>query len=510
MIAGLFSDLDTAASGDVFYEEKPDKVIIQFNNVARYDGDGFVTFQIVLQRDGSALVYYKELIGNGYRGTVGLQASTQIGMTVSHNAPYLKNNFAIRLDQLTQWLTVPPQTATLAPGASFTINALLDARFLQKGNYEAKIHIASAAAPDLGVDIPVSLRINNGPQVTITAPQSGARYIEGDQITFAADAQDLDEIAKVEFFDGTTKIGEVTTSPFQLPAVVLAPGSHTITAHATDALGMVGVSDPIYLDVQADADHDGLPDWWENDFFGNLDQGPGDDPDGDGSTNMEEFLNGDWPTYFDDWDEDGLGDGQEIHQYHTDPRVADTDGDGMPDGYEVAHGLNPLQDDRSGDPDGDGLTNGEEYGFGTDPRKFSTVDDGISDGWKVSYGFDPLDPALANQTLPAIGKTVREAFELGLDPRNWDSNDDGIADRISPSLGINPLNLDHDGDGILNADELAAGTNPFKADTDGDGVADGADAFPLDPSRSQLPTDPSDTTAPGITLFEPVGATPVP
>jgi hypothetical protein len=116
---------------------------------------------------------------------------------------------------------------------------------------------------------------------------------------------------------------------------------------------------------------------------------------------------------------------------------------------------------------------------------------------------------LADQVL-GIGKTVREAYTLGIDPRNWDANGDGVPDSISLFLGIDPLNLDQDGDGIPNAVELAMGTNPFKADTDGDGVPDGVDAFPLDPTRWELPAVTGDNTPPGITLFEPTGATPVP
>jgi hypothetical protein len=108
------------------------------------------------------------------------------------------------------------------------------------------------------------------------------------------------------------------------------------------------------------------------------------------------------------------------------------------------------------------------------------------------------------------GLTNAEEQVLGTDPHNWDSNGDGISDGISQSLGINPANLDNDGDGISNADELILGTNPFSADTDGDGVPDGLDAFPLDPTRWQLPSTPGDVTPPGITLFEPAGATPIP
>jgi hypothetical protein len=48
-----------------------------------------------------------------------------------------------------------------------------------------------------------------------------------------------------------------------------------------------------------DSDNDGLPDVWELHFFGNLDQGPGDDPDGDDWTNLEELYLGTDPTQAD-------------------------------------------------------------------------------------------------------------------------------------------------------------------------------------------------------------------
>src|SRR6185436_5815896 len=92
----------------------------------------------------------------------------------------------------------------------------------------------------------------------------------------------------------------------------------------------------------------------------------------------------------------------------------------------------------------------------------------------------------------------------GSNPTDADSNDDGVADGTAHALGLSLMSSDTDSDGLSNAGELAAGTDPIKADTDADGVLDGADAFPLDPSRSAPPPpDAGDHTPPTITLERP-------
>jgi hypothetical protein len=48
--------------------------------------------------------------------------------------------------------------------------------------------------------------------------------------------------------------------------------------------------------VTADTDEDGLSDAWEQHYFHNLDEGPLDDPDGDGIVNFRELLYGTDPT----------------------------------------------------------------------------------------------------------------------------------------------------------------------------------------------------------------------
>lgn len=116
-----------------------------------------------------------------------------------------------------------------------------------------------------------------------------------------------------------------------------------------------------------DADHDGIPEYWEQDN-GMSDSDPSDatlDFDRDGLNNLQEYLAG------------------------TQPRVADTDGDGLSDGEEVTLGTNPV----NADTDGDGLSDSREIRqTHTDPKLADTDGDGASDADEIRVGTNPLDP----------------------------------------------------------------------------------------------------------------------
>jgi len=83
------------------------------------------------------------------------------------------------------------------------------------------------------------------------------------------------------------------------------------------------------------------------------------DSDGDGvPDNLDAFPLDPAETL--DTDGDGVGNNADL----------DDDNDGMPDEWELAYGLNPLQDDASGDLDGDGISNIDEYNLGTAPNHY--------------------------------------------------------------------------------------------------------------------------------------------
>jgi len=85
------------------------------------------------------------------------------------------------------------------------------------------------------------LAATSGPSVTITSPTAGASYYNGNKVLLSAEAGSGSGtgITAVQFFDGTTSLGTVTTAPYDLVTTAMGAGSHVITATATDGITTV-------------------------------------------------------------------------------------------------------------------------------------------------------------------------------------------------------------------------------------------------------------------------------
>ncbi len=92
--------------------------------------------------------------------------------------------------------------------------------------------------------------VDDPPTVVFAAPLDGSSFVEGTPIHLSAKASDIDDVvAKVEFFDGAVRIGEVLAPPFDLTWKGAAAGPHTITARAIDGVGASTVSMPVRITV---------------------------------------------------------------------------------------------------------------------------------------------------------------------------------------------------------------------------------------------------------------------
>lgn len=106
------------------------------------------------------------------------------------------------------------------------------------------------AAPDIGAYEYGGETSVSRPRVSITKPLANATYSEGETITITAEATSANSsISKVEFFQGTTKLGEDNASPYAYQWTNVAPGGYSITARATDDAGETGSSSAVNVKV---------------------------------------------------------------------------------------------------------------------------------------------------------------------------------------------------------------------------------------------------------------------
>ena len=91
---------------------------------------------------------------------------------------------------------------------------------------------------------------NQPPTVSISSPTKNSNFVAPATIVIDATASDPDGIiGKVEFYNGSTKLGERTSSPYSLTWKEVPEGTYALTAIATDNLNARTVSDQVYITV---------------------------------------------------------------------------------------------------------------------------------------------------------------------------------------------------------------------------------------------------------------------
>ncbi len=88
----------------------------------------------------------------------------------------------------------------------------------------------------------VTVTNNAPPTVSLTTPANGASFSGPLNLALAATAADNEGVSKVEFFEGTTKLGEDTSNPYSFAWNGVTAGGYQLKAVATDIHGLTATS----------------------------------------------------------------------------------------------------------------------------------------------------------------------------------------------------------------------------------------------------------------------------
>jgi hypothetical protein len=125
----------------------------------------------------------------------------------------------------------------------------------QQGAHQVVFTATDDGTPPLSVSETITItvnEVNDPPTVVLVAPPPGAQFIAPATIQIEATASDPEgALARVEFFDGSTRLGEATDRPYALRWENVVAGQHTLTAKATDEQGASATSASVGVEVLA-------------------------------------------------------------------------------------------------------------------------------------------------------------------------------------------------------------------------------------------------------------------
>jgi beta-glucosidase len=136
--------------------------------------------------------------------------------------------------------------------------------FVEGGYYDVMVGSSSA-----DIRLTTQLYVVGGftnilPSVSITSPLNGDTFARGEDIVIEANASDSDGVVtKVEFFQGSTKLGEDTNSPYSYTWSNAPAGPYSLTARATDNNDATRTSEAVNISVSGVAGSGAvIREWW--------------------------------------------------------------------------------------------------------------------------------------------------------------------------------------------------------------------------------------------------------
>jgi hypothetical protein len=126
-------------------------------------------------------------------------------------------------------------------------NAVIEGLFLDGANIVTSTNNTGSNTNNTGSTTNVVTTTNVAPVVSIAA--NATTFVAPASVTLNATATDANGITKVEFFQGTTSLGVATTAPYSVTWANVPAGTYSVTAKATDTLGLSTTSSAINITV---------------------------------------------------------------------------------------------------------------------------------------------------------------------------------------------------------------------------------------------------------------------
>lgn len=259
------SRVDLAAPGTDVYSTIPTWLGVTSASLAR----GATSYA------ATALTYSG--VTSGITGTLyhcGLGGTGEFPAAVSGNIALIQRGTLTFAEKVTNAMNAGAKAAILYNNSS--TSASTGWTLVSPGNWIPALAISKASGQALEAALPASVTLSN-----IASAASIYDYLEGTSmatpyvsaaIVFAAqnfpDETSTQRVARI--LNGVTPVASLTE--------MVASGGVLNLARIVDPGG------------------NGIPDWWEMDYFGFVGIDPGADPDGDGFTNLEEYLIGTHPN----------------------------------------------------------------------------------------------------------------------------------------------------------------------------------------------------------------------
>jgi subtilisin family serine protease len=252
--------------------------ILSCEPVSQFGNDTYVQ-QASAVYQGNALTYSGLTPSNGITAAIfycGLGNPAEFPAAVRDNIALIQRGTLFFSDKVSNAMAAGARAAVIfnnvAGGYSGTLQSA--------GNWIPAIAISQADGQTLLAALPAS-----GTVVNVPDPANVYQLLDGTSMATPHVA------------------GAVAFAAMNFPTESVAQRIQRILANVTPVAGLggkVATGGRLNLARSVDTDGNGLPDWWEQQFFGQLTgTDPNADPDHDGASNLAEFLAGTTPTNFD-------------------------------------------------------------------------------------------------------------------------------------------------------------------------------------------------------------------